>query len=349
MSENKCGIPAGISGGNVWHEGGFISGRYPPYIRGTFFDVDEINHLFQTLCSYLGYDIDDILAGGKYHDTKQYMAGMIGRVGESSGGKLPPAETLYRMMLYPTRVWGISEAEILSAEPGKKVVRSRNPYSIPLFCGDIAAVVDAVEGGESKAQWEGSEEEGIITVMPSDAYSRVNGRLREEMPQEELPVGEELECERCADCGAPAEVDKLFRWEEEQAMIFERETGRRYCFNNTNGIAGVLRLLVAELGEEVQEKMAEIVRDHARALYQGLEGGMDPTRELGSFPYRGWGRAKASPGAGGEIAVEVENPYSNVLLTGRIWGLNEVARGGSLRLADRSEGDNLLQLVFVPS
>lgn len=347
MSAEKCGIPAGISSGNVWHEGGTISGRYPPHIKGTFFDVVEINHLFRSLSAYLGHDIDDILAGGKYHDTRQYMSAMIDRIGESTGGKLPPPEALYRMMLFPARVWGIAEAEIVEAEPERKMVRARLPYSVPLFCGDTAAVVDAIEGGESKAEWSGSEEEGTITIVPSDAYSRVNGRLREVESREETPTGEELECERCGECGAPLAVAELFRWDESGPLIFERATGRRYCFNNTNGISAVLELLVLELGEEVREKMLEMVREHTRGLYAGLEGGVDAGKELESYPYRGWGRARAPLGDGEELTLEVENPYNAVLLTGRIWGMEEAVLGRALRLVDLSVSDDRLRLILA--
>jgi hypothetical protein len=139
-----CGVPLGITRGNVWHADGSINGRFPPHIKGTFFDVDELNHLFRSLSDLMSYDIGDIVASGKYRDAREYMAATVEQMKEGSGGKLPPAEDLYRMMLYPVTIWGIADVEFRSIEPEKMVLAVREPYSVALLRGDVAAVADVV-------------------------------------------------------------------------------------------------------------------------------------------------------------------------------------------------------------
>lgn len=345
----KCGVPLGISKGNTWYTGGTISGKYPPYIKGTFFDVDEINYLFDELSEYLHYDIQDILAGGKYHDTKEYMDAMIQRLRETSGGELPPPEALYQMMLSPTCIWGIADARIISIEPGKKEVEVKRPYSIPLFCGDVAAVADAVEGTTSKAEWAGYEQEGKITVIPSDAYSDMEERVEKELLTGEEPVEDELACERCGECGAPRAVCEIFTWDAEPCQIIERHTNRRHCFNNTNGIVAVLKLLVSELGDELEQKLIDISREYSRDLYRGLGDAFDFNKELESFPYRGWGAVKEKDSGEGESVVIVENPFSEVLIAGRVWGMEEAYKGYDLQMVKKITEGGSLNLVFYPS
>jgi len=345
----SCGIPHGISRGNIWYADGSITGRYPPYIKGTFFDVDELNYLFGALSRYMQYDISDIVAAGKYHDTKQYVTAMIERMKESSGGKLPSSEALFQMMLYPIRVWGIADVRIVSIEPEKKVIEVGYPYSIPLLCGDAAGVASVAEGVEHAAEWEGNDEEGVVTVFFSDAYSTIERRIEEEFPVGTEPGESELACGHCVECGAPSAVSEIFAWGNEHLTIIERSTGRRYCFNNTNGVNAVLKLLVSELGEDIHQGMVEIAREYSRDLHGDLQGGVDLEKELGSFPFRGWGVARADHAEKKGDIVTVDNPYSGILVAGRIWGMMEALRGASLRMVWEAAGEGAVKLVFEPA
>ncbi|MBN2028279.1 MAG: hypothetical protein JW854_16130 [Actinobacteria bacterium] len=344
-----CGVPKGITRGNIWYADGTITGRNPPYIKGTFFDVDELNYLFRSLSEYLDYDISDIVASGKYHDAKEYMSAMIEKMREASGGQLPPDEDLYRMMLYPICIWGIAIVEFAEIQPEKMVVNVKDPYSAPLLCGDVAGVADAVTGQEHAASWEGSEREGAITVVPAREYAETSERIAEGLHYGIAPNAEELACERCEACGAPVKVSELLKWERDLCRIEERTSGRRYCFNNTRGITVVLGMLVEELGGQIEEKIVDISREYSRSLYDGLAGGVDEAAELESFPYRGWGKVADILGAKGKSSLSVENPYSHILVAGRIWGMLEAAAGDSLRLVSRTGEDAGVRLAFEPS
>jgi len=344
-----CGVPKGITRGNIWYADGTITGKYPPYIKGTFFDVDELNYLFRSLSEYLDYDISDIVASGKYHDAKEYMSAMIEKMREASGGRLPPDDELYSMMLYPICIWGIAMVEFAERRPEKMVINVKDPYSTPLLCGDVAGVADAVTGREYTASWEGSEREGTITVTPAQDYAETSERIEKGLQYDIAPDSEELPCTRCEACGAPTAVSELLRWERDWCRIEERTSGRRYCFNNTQGITVVLGMLAEELGGEIEQKMVDISREYSRSLYEGLAGGLDEAAELGSFPYRGWGKVTDIPNAEGKRSLSVENPYNQILVAGRIWGMLEAAAGSSLRIESRIGEETTLRLAFEPS
>jgi ribosomal protein S14 len=344
-----CGVPHGITRGNIWYADGTITGRHPPYIKGTFFDVDELNCLFRSLSEYLDYDISDIVASGKYHDAKEYMGAMIGKMHEASGGKIPPDEELYRMMLYPISIWGVAIVEFKSIRPEGMVIHVKYPYSVPLLCGDVAGVADAVTGREHRAVWEGDGEEGIMTVTPDHGYAATSGRIDEGIGYGVEPGAEELACERCEACGAPRGVSELFAWDRERCRIEERSSGRRYCFNNTRGITAVLGMLVGELGEDIEEKMVDIAREYSRTLYGERAGGPRLEDELEGFPFRGWGKVVGVPAGDRGSSFNVENPYNEVLVAGRVWGMLEAAAEGSLRITSRAGSGDTLRLAFEPS
>ncbi|MEW6554645.1 MAG: hypothetical protein AB1384_10210 [Actinomycetota bacterium] len=351
-----CGVPLGITRGNMWHADGSINGRFPPYIKGTFFDVDELNHLFRSLSDLMDYDIGDIVASGKYIDARDYMTATVEKMKEGGGG-LPSDEDLYRMMLYPVSIWGIADVKFKSIEPDRMVIEVKDPYSTDLLRGDVTAVADVVSGRENAAVWEGDEHAGVMTVVPGEGFAGKSGLIEESSRDVAGPAAGELACEHCERCGAPRGVSRLFEWRQGGCRIEERFSGRRYCFNNTQGITAVLRMLAGQLGEDIERKMVEVTRGHARSLYGGIagkpegnggHGGMDLAAHLESFPYRGWGKVTDPSEPEGARAICVENPYNDVLLTGRLWGMLEASGGLDLRIAARETDATSLRLAFSP-
>jgi len=340
----------------MWHADGSITGRFPPHIKGTFFDVDELGFLFRSLSEIMDYDIGGIVASGKYHDAREYMAALVDSL-KASGSGLPHDEELYRMMLYPISIWGIAVVDFEKLEREEMVIRVKSPYSIPLLCGDVAGVADAVTGREHMATWEGDDREGVIRVVPSEGFARVSGLIDEGPRYGTKHESEELECERCEECRTPQRVGELFSWDGESCRIEERASGRRYCFNNTRGITAVLEMLVAELGEDVEQSMVDISHQYSRSLHGGAAGGPEGNGERGrggprafldGFPYRGWGRVTEVSRQGSGWAVSVENPYNGILLSGRIWGIIEASNRLDLRVASREEEGDTLNLVLEP-
>jgi hypothetical protein len=351
-------VPLGITRGNMWHADGSINGRFPPHIKGTFFDVDELGYLFRSISEIMDYDISDIVACGKYLDTREYMTATVEKMKEGSGGKLPPDEEMYRMMLYPVSIWGIADVEFKSIEPGQMVIEVKEPYSVPLLRGDVAAVADVVTGRENMAIWEGDERHGLMTVVPGEGFAGKCGLIDESSRYGDEQAAGELECEQCKKCGAPRGVSRLFAWEQDGCRIEEKFSGRRYCFNNTQGITAVLRTLVEELGEDIEQRMIEITREHARTLYEdiagkpegnGGRGGMDLVAHLESFLYRGWGRVADLSGQKDARAISVENPYNEILLSGRLWGMLEASSGLDLQVKKREADRTVLRLELSPA
>ena len=189
----------------------------------------------------------------------------------------------------------------------------------------------------------------MIILTLDETGAEAGGRVDEAAFSDTEPETAELTCERCEACGVPLAVGKMFRWDEEVCRIEERSTGRRYCFNNTNGITAVLRMLVSELGEDIEDKMVEIARDYSRSLYGGLVGRIDVESQLSGFPYRGWGKVSEAFAGAEERVVAVDKPFNELLLAGRIWGMQEASTGSSLRMSERSVEMERMRVVFEAS
>ena len=157
------------------------------------------------------------------------------------------------------------------------------------------------------AIWEGDEREGVMTVVPAEGFAGKSGYFDESSGCGAEHAAPELECERCEKCGAPKGVSRLFVWEQDGCRIEERFSGRRYCFNNTRGITAVLRMLVEELGEDIEQKIVEISANMPFALEDivgkpegnGGRGGMDLVAHLEQLPFAGMGKGDGRIQAGG--------------------------------------------------
>lgn len=127
-------------------------------------------------------------------------------------------------------------------------------------------------------------------------------------------------------------------------MITERRSGRRFIFDNTRGITAVMRILVEELGEEVERSLLEISRGYARDYYLGIDGGLDVDAEFARLSLWGWGLPTRLDGSNGDHRLEIVNPFYGPVMAGRVWGLVEAASGKAFDLAEHVSGDNLVLL-----
>ena len=348
MNCNSCGIPLGIGSGNIWRANGIITGRYPPYIRGAFFDVDELNNLFDSISDRIGFNVSRIVTEGKQQDAKRYMSSLLLRMREREIAT--DVLALENAIATYARAWGLADVRVLPAKPGMAAeFEVKHPYSLPLFLGDAGGVVEAIEGQRTMAVWEGTGEEGVIHVKYAEEEPELERRIKAEIEVGiESTEGGGITYEYCPECEAPLDLARIFAWELEKASIVERSTGKRFVLTNTNGIVAVIRQLLAELGEDVSALILEIERDYARDLYSGAEGGFYLEREFDGFPLRGWGRPLLPGEANGKVTVVLRNPFNDHMIAGRIWGMLEVSEKKSYSLIWTPSHEGLLVLDFIP-
>ncbi|MEW6555046.1 MAG: hypothetical protein AB1384_12260 [Actinomycetota bacterium] len=331
---SDCGMPRGIGKANDWKPSGIIVSKYEQDLRGIFYDVGELDHLFISLSETIGYDVTRLVVEGKRKDSAHYTRGLLRSI-EKSGAALPEPEEFFRIMAANFAVPGFGKVNIISYREDEGIVMDMEcVYSVPMAQGQAAGVFEAVVNRRGDVNWEGDARHGRVTVAVREGEPELERRIASEVEAAE-PLAEDgdREYELCARCSVPLELGRCFSWEVEKASITERRSGRRFIFDNTRGIAAVMRVLVEELGEDVERTLAEISRVYARDYYQALGGGFSMKEEFARLALWGWGLPRDAGGSGEGYSLEIVNPFYEPVMAGRIWGLAEAASGKALGLA----------------
>jgi hypothetical protein len=347
---SDCGMPRGIGKANDWKPNGAIVSKYEQDLRGIFYDVGELDHLFTSLSEEIGYDVSRLVVEGKRKDSAYYTRGLL-RSFEKSGAALPEPEEFFRIMAANFAVPGFGKVNIISYREDEGIVMEmEDVYSLPMAQGQAAGVFEAVVSRRGDITWEGDARHGRVTVAVREGEPELERRIASEVEAAE-PLAEagDREYELCARCSAPLELSQGFSWEVEKALITERRSGRRFIFDNTRGIVAVMRVLVEELGEDVERTLVEISRGYARDYYLGLDGQPSMADESARLALWGWGLPRDVGGSSGGYRLEIVNPFYEPVMAGRIWGLAEVVGGKTLDLVSlrQEEGIAYLELSAV--
>lgn len=352
MAEEKktcgaCGLPRGIGKGNVWHANGVITAAYPPHIRGTLYDIDELNALFPALSARIGFDITRLVMEGKRKDGKRYAASLARNL-RSVGRDASPL-AVYGLISRFCAYWGLGLSSIQEYTEGERLVLgTRDTYSVPMAMGDWAGVFEAMEGRRGEPRWREEDGGEAIEVSAVEGEPELEERIEQEV-ELGIPFTDEgdLRYAHCPECGVPLEVSRQFDWDAGHALIVEKLSGKRFVLHNTNGIAAVARVLREELGEEIDHMITEISREYALGYYAAVKDATSMDAELMKFPLRSWGRPARFKRGDEGCRLKVVNPYSTPILAGRIWGLVEAFEGSSFALESLEEKEGYLEIALA--
>ncbi len=346
---SKCGMPTNIGRTNVWQPNGVIVGKYPPHLRGTIYDLDELKYLFDSIARQTGLDISRLIIEGKRKDALRFISSMLEHFKET-GGSLPPAINIYEIVFNLCKVWGLGAIEILNYQEGETItISAKNAYYVPMFAGDASGVFESIEGCRVVPEWKGDESKLTLTLKRGEGEPELEQRIEAEV-EKGIPSKEEgdLWYQLCGECGAPLELSRLLSWDMENAIIIEKLTGNRTFFHNTNGLFAVVKLLVDELGEDIERIILSSERAFAKNLYTKVKENTSLDAELNKFPLRSWGRPSQLKKEGGAFFIHVDNPYLDHIVAGRIWGLFEAFKEQEYIFGFESSGSGYIKIELDP-
>jgi hypothetical protein len=202
-----------------------------------------------------------------------------------------------------------------------------------------------MESRRGEPSWRDEAVRDVMDVVAVEGEPELEVRIEQEVEMG-IPFAEEgdLQYRHCPECGVPLEISRQFTWDADNALIVERDSGKRFILHNTNGIAAVVRVLHEELGEEVNDMITGISREYARYYYMGLKEESSLDAELMKFPLRSWGRPARLMHWEKGYRLRIVNPYSTAIVAGRVWGLVESFEGRPFSVRDLSEGEGSLDI-----
>jgi hypothetical protein len=345
---NECGMPRGVGKANTWKSSGVIVSNYETDLRGIFYDTRELENLFTSLSEKIGYDVTRLVIEGKRKDSKHYTRGLLNSIKES-GAELPGPEEFFRIMAANYSIPGFGKVNILSYRENESIVlEMEDTYHAAMAQGQAAGVFEAVLDRRGDITWDGDERSGRVTVTVVEGDPELEKRIESKV-EISVPLSEsgDREYKLCPRCSAPLELSYEFDWDVEKAMITERRSGRRFIFDNTRGMAAVMRVLVEELGEDIEQLLVEISRAYARGYYEKLQGHPSMEQEFSRLSLWGWGLPWRLEDSGAGFALQVVNSFYEPIMTGRVWGLVEAVSGRTLELTEREARENIAFLGLV--
>jgi hypothetical protein len=341
---SSCGLPRSIGRGNIWQANGVITASYPPHIRGTLYDIDELNALFPAISKRIGFDITRLVVEGKRKDGKRYTDALARNLREKD--KEPAPLQVYEMIARFCSYWGLGLVSVAEYHAGERLtLKVENIYSEPMYQGDWAGVFEAMEKKRGEPRWRDEDVRDVIDVVAVEGEPELEVRIEQEV-ELGIPFGEEgdLQYRFCPECGVPREVSMQFSWDADRASIVERDSGKRFILHNTNGFAAVERVLCEELGGEINDIIMDISRDYARDYYMGIGSGTSMDAEMAKFPLRSWGRLARLLRWEKGYRLRIANPYSSPVMAGRLWGLVEVFEGRPFFVKDLTGEEDFLDI-----
>lgn len=345
---DNCGIPRGVGKANEWRANGTIVSRYETDLRGLFIDAGELGDLISALSERMGYDVSRLVMEGKRKDSAHYARGILAKIGDS-GSPVPEACDFFRMMCANCAVPGFGKVTLIALrEDGGVVLDMKDVYNLPMALGQAAGVYEAAVGARGGVDYEGDERLGRVVIQPREGDQELELRIGSEVEQAPMLSEEgDARYDPCPRCSVPLELARELDWRVEEAAITERRSGRRFVFDNARGLTAVMKVLVDELGEDVERMLAEIARDHAREYYGSPGTGISFREEASRMALFGWGLPAGMESGGGGCSLRLINPFYGPLMAGRTWGLMEALENRKLELGEYDWGETAVAEVTL--
>lgn len=345
-----CGVPF------IWAKDSLLDGdntsiqKMVP-VRGVFYEVDEIQNFVESLEGSVGVPLSALTFEAHKRAIRRFFEGTLeGLTGEMARILLPGF--IYRQQTKVTPYFGVGKMRMVSYQRGGPlVVEAEDVWNENLFSADVAGSFEAIEGGESDADYDTSG--GVFRVV---AHKR--SREKEELRGRLVPITGQLmgtpQYPRCPDCGSPVSF-QAFSWDYSRGVVLERESGIRLVHQTIGCFDALLQEMESELGDRVRELAvraeADFVRERIESGAYPAGDARDPERllfeHLGLMRKRCFGNPILIEMAGNELTVHVRNPANVELLIGRTLGTYEAVLGLEGAAAAESR-EGMLKVVAAP-
>ncbi len=339
----ECGLPLSLAREYSWRpDGTFGPGEGH---NDVLMDLEEYINIFEGMEARLGTSLADLVVMASKVSAKDYVDNILTGVKGAIVRSRFFARRAWERLMLTTRLLGDGDARAESVEYKKRVViKASNPHYIPYLKGQAMGAFESlyrVPAG-CKVKRSGGGEYTFIIQRRDEGYAEF-----EELKPRALPprVPGDLSYERCPECGLPKLLSASFKWDMEKGVITEKETGRRVIVVGPSA-------LVALFSEQVPDMILDVQREFSRHFF----GELGASRELYGrvldpyyFGVRGWGLPVGLRVGEGCLEVRVNNPYSDILVAGKVAGLFEAVEKVRARVSwtPATEGYTVVRVEAV--
>lgn len=324
----QCGAPKRLVREHRWLGNGTIVQRKNPNHRMIFIECENIDATYRNIEEITGRSIEHLLIEAKYNATYDFIDHLL-LAGVKTLVKLVGARIIAHAVTSLGSAMGygrikLSDVRRIHGRDDYVTFRVEDPYSLPLFCGDVAGALKAIDRREvevSHVQLSPGvfEVTGRISSQPLGTKERLEGKRYTYRPGD-------LEVERCPRCGGPGYLSQ-YEWDVERGKVISRNSGHRKAMVGPAALEAVIDLLESELGDTVSETVIEAQRRFVKTDFYSLEEARSLDGLRAHLALRGLGNLREMNWNGNRLSLRLENACLHLLLVGVIKGIYELASG----------------------
>jgi hypothetical protein len=320
-----CGVPVRIGKDQTWNSDGTITQRRDPDHRMLFFDSEGLDVLFHNIENLIGVPIENMVIESKARATETYIRHLL-RGLKGPLARLTGIGRIVSRVVEQGRVMGYGDIKVTEFNwaESRMVCDIRDPYSLPLFCGDLKGANQAIRKVAGTISYE-EVEPGLYRIVNYNAPHAPE--LEQRLQPRPLPRKPgDITFDLCPGCGVPREIAR-FKWDLLRGTIMQEPTGVRHAIFGSTGLQVIFDELEAELGESIPETVVEAQRMHMESRMDGRWSSLGADDLRNWLAVQGLGNlVKATRDEGGMYA-RVENPAVPLILTGTAAALYQFLTG----------------------
>ena len=345
----ECGVPKRLVKENRWLSDGTIVQSKNPDHRMIFIECENINATYSNVEEIIGVSIEHIIIEAKRRATFDFIDHMLPGVVKSIV-RLAGVRLVVRNVSSLGSVMGIGRIELkdLRRVHGKgdyATFEITRPYSIPLFCGDLAGTFEAIDRREVGVTYREVSQDvyevtGHITRHPLELKERLQPRAYTHKPGD-------IKMDRCPRCGGPSILSQ-YDWDMDRGVVTSRSSGHRMVMLGPAAMESIVDELERELGDTIPQAVVEAQRRFAKTGFYSLEEASSAEGFNIHLAKRGMGNLREMEWDEDRLRLRIENPCLHLLLVGLIQGLFELASGQEADAEWELAGDGDLKVEVKP-
>jgi hypothetical protein len=330
----QCGAPKRMVREHRWLSNGTIVQRKNPHHRMIFIECENINATYRNLEEIIGHSIEHLLIEAKYNAAFDFIDHLL-PAGVKTLVKLAGARMIAHAVttLGSTMGYGkikLSDIRRIHGRDDYVTFRVEDPYSLPLFCGDVAGSLKAIDRREVEVSYKQLSPK-VFEVTSTISNHPLGTRERLEGMTYTYKTGD-LEVERCPECGGPRFLS-TYEWDLESGRVVSINSGHRKAMIGPAALEAVIELLESELGDTVSETVIEAQRRFVKTDFYSLEEARSEEGLRAHLAIRGLGNLREMTWNGGRLTLRLENACLHLLLVGVMKGIYELATGKDAEVA----------------
>ncbi|RJP27130.1 MAG: hypothetical protein C4536_14065 [Actinobacteria bacterium] len=321
----KCGIPRHVAKQTVWRDNGTICQRRNPDHRSVLIESENIDAIFGGIEDAIGASIEHIVVESRRRSAYDYLDHMVPDVVKKIVNKVG-FRPVFRRVSKIGRSLGYGDIELVDVrrkyrEDDYLGVRIRDPYSIPLFCGDITAAIEVFDGRQARIT---HEKVAADTYEMTARFIARSTDLKERLAWREYTYKEgNVGFERCPGCGVPLESER-FMFNLNKGIITIMPGGHRVVGIGSAALEAIFSELERELGEIIPQLVIDAQRRFVTGGYytrQGISAQFDFRKQLA---LRGLGNLCEIEVSEELLRIRLENACLHLMLVGLLQGFYEL-------------------------